>query len=389
MDTIEKGVAYVGAQDDDLDLFEGQYKVPEGISYNSYFIDDEQVAVIDAVDTRRTSDWLEAVERAAIDCGKSPSYLIVQHMEPDHSGSILDFCFAYPEAKIVCTAKAAAMMKAFFPEEDLTARTVTVANGDTLQLGTTTLSFVHTPMVHWPEVMMTIDQQRGIAYTADAFGSFAMWGGENAWVHEARRYYANIVGKYGPSVQMVLKKLSPFSIKKIAPLHGPLLEGDDMTNAISLYDKWSSYMPDTRGVLVAYASIYGGTAEVAREIASRLRESGAGEVVLIDLCRHDISDAVAHAFSLDRMVLCSVTCDGDMMAQMHDFIYHLACKNLQNRKVALVENGSWAPAAARSMQKMLGEMKNITIAEPIVSIRSRRTADTDKQIALLVDEMAK
>lgn len=385
MDMIAEGVAYIGAQDDDIDLFEGQYKVPAGISYNSYFIFDEKPTVIDAVDSRRCSDWLLAIERTVNNCAKTPEYLIIQHMEPDHSGSVLDFCMAYPQAKIVCTKKAAAMLAAFFPQADLSQRIITVGDGDTLCLGATTLQFATAPMVHWPEVMMTIDATRGIAYSADAFGSFALWGAPDAWVDEARRYYTNIVGKYGPSVQAIMKKLSTFPIKKIAPLHGPLLEGAELTRALSLYDKWSRYEPDTKGVLVAYASIYGGTAAVAREIAARLQEENAGRVVLIDLCRHDVSDAVALAFSLDRMVLCSVTCDGDMMTAMHDFLYHLSCKNLQRRKIAIVENGSWAPAAARRMQQMLGEMKEMTVVSPVVTIKSRRAATDDAPLTALID----
>lgn len=388
MDMIAKGVAYVGAQDEDIDLFEGQYKVPQGISYNSYFIIDTHSAVLDAVDSRRTSDWLEAVARTVAEAGVTPSYLIVHHMEPDHSGSILEFCQAYPEAKIVCTKKAADMMANFFPSTNLSDRILTVADGDTLSLGTTTLTFATAPMVHWPEVMMTVDTQRGILYSADAFGSFAMWGADDAWIDEARRYYANIVGKYGPSVQTILKKLSKYNINTIAPLHGPMLSGSDVAQATGLYHKWSLYQPDTHGVLVAYASIYGGTAAVAREIASRLRESNAGEVVLIDLCRHDVSDAVAQAFRLDRMVLCSVTTDGDMMTAMHDFLYHLSCKALRGRRVALVENGSWASAAARRMQQMLADMKDMTVVEPIVSIRSRRTTALDQPLTDLIAAIA-
>lgn len=389
MDIIAEGVAYVGAQDDDLDYFEGQYRVPSGISYNSYFIADEHSAIIDAVDTRRCGDWLEAVARASRSFGKQPSYLIVQHMEPDHSGSIADFCRACPDAKILCTKKAAEMLNRFFPDSDFSGRTQCVGDGETLSLGKTTLKFVTAPMVHWPEVMMTVDETHGIAYTADAFGSFAMWGSHGEWEHEARRYYSNIVGKYGPSVQSVMKKLAALDVSKIAPLHGPMLEGAGMARALELYGKWSRYEADTRGVLVAYASIYGATAEVAREIASRLREAGAGDVVTVDLCRHDMSDAVGLAFSLDRMVLCSVTCDGDMMGAMHDFLYHLSCKNLKNRKVALVENGSWAPVAGRRMAEMLADMKDMTVADTSVTIHSRRSASDEEKIELLVEEMAK
>jgi len=366
MHSITPNIRFIGAEDDNIDLFEGQYPVPNGISYNSYLIEDEHPAVVDAVDLRRCADWMTSLA----DTGRHPEYLIVQHMEPDHSGSIHALIDRYPDIKIVCTAKASVMLANFFEDVDFTSRCHIVADGDTLSLGKHRLTFVTAPMVHWPEVMMTIDETDGVLFSADAFGSFAMSASTDAWDAEARRYYTNIVGRFGASVQTVIKKLAGRKFSTIAPLHGPVLS-ENLAHHLQLYDKWSRYEPETDGVLVAYASIYGGTAEVARRIAAQLENEDAGEVVLIDLCRHDVSYAVAEAFRLSRMVLCSVTYDGGLFPAMHSFLHHLESKRLCGRRVALVENGSWAPVAARLMADELAKMKDMTVVEPVLTINSR------------------
>lgn len=384
MEKITANVRFIGAEDDNIDLFEGQYPAPAGISYNSYFIDDEKIAVVDAVDMRRCDDWLVALDEAL--GGRRPAYLIVQHVEPDHSGSIRAMLERYPEVKVVATAKALAMLGNFFEGMDFASCSIAVCDGDTLELGRTVLSFVTAPMVHWPEVMMTHDLTDGILFSADAFGSFAMSGSTNAWDSEARRYYCNIVGKYGSSVQTVMKKLTrkPFDI--IAPLHGPVLK-DNLEHYWMLYDKWSRYEPEIRGVLVAYASIYGGTADAARRLAAMLRDRNAGEVVLFDLCRHDLSYAVAEAFRLSRLALCSVTCDGALFPAMYSFIHHLAAKNLRGRRVAVVENGSWTPLAGKRMCDMLEAMKDMTVVSPVVTIRSRMHDSDIPALASLADAL--
>ncbi len=385
MQSIISNVHFIGAEDDNLDLFEGQYPVPGGISYNSYLIDDEKTAVVDAVDVRRCSDWLYALDTAL--AGRTPDYLIVQHMEPDHSGSIGALLARYPAAKIVATAKAVAMLGNFFEDIDFSTRTIAVGDGDTLSLGRTTLRFVTAPMVHWPEVMMTLDESDGILFSADAFGTFAMSDATGCWEAEARRYYCNIVGKYGSSVQSVMAKLAPLKFGIIAPLHGPVLRGD-LGHYWKLYDKWSRYEPECRGVLVAYASVYGGTAEAARRLAAMLRDRDAGEVVLMDLCRHDVSYAVAEAFRLNSMALCSVTYDGALYPAMYSFLHHLGMKALRGRTAGIVENGSWAPVAGRLMRDMLGKMKDMTVVDPAVTIRSRLHEDDMPALTALADALA-
>ncbi len=361
-------VKFIGVDDDNLDLFEGQYPVPNGISYNSYLIDDENIAVVDAVDIRRCSEWLALLD-STLD-GRHPAYLIVQHMEPDHSGSIRAVLEKYPEMKVVATAKAIAMLDNFFDGMGFSERSISVKDGDTLSLGHTTLRFITAPMVHWPEVMMTLDETDGVLFSADAFGTFATSNATEGWDNEARRYYCNIVGKYGSCVQAVMKKLTGLPFGIIAPLHGPILK-ENLAHYWNLYDKWSRYIPETEGVLVAYASIYGGTAEAARRLADMLRSRGAGDVVLIDLCRHDVSYAVAEAFRLSRLALCSVTYDGAMFPAMHNFLHHLAAKNFSGRHVGILENGSWAPTAGKLMCKALAEMKDMTVVGSTVTIRSR------------------
>lgn len=388
MQSITDNIRYIGAEDDNLDLFEAQYPVPEGISYNSYLIADEKVAIVDAVDSRRCDDWLAQLAEALGD-GVTPDYLIVQHMEPDHSGSVSALIERYPNVTIVCTQKAAGMLANFFEDVDFSGRIHAVSDGDTLSLGRTQLRFITAPMVHWPEVMMTLDETDGVLFSADAFGSFAMSSASTsrAWDAEARRYYANIVGRFGQSVQMVMKKLKgqPFCV--VAPLHGPVLK-ENLAHYWTLYDKWSSWEPETQGVFVAYASIYGGTAEAARRIAAELQnDERAGEVVLMDLCRHDVSYAVAEAFRLSRMVLCCATYDGSLFPAMHTFLHHLEIKNLTRRKVALVENGSWAPVAARKMAEALSKLKRIEIVEPVLTIRSRLHHDDMPVVRELVSAL--
>lgn len=386
MQAIAPNVKFIGAEDDNLDLFEGQYPLTQGISYNSYLIDDEQIAVMDAVDIRRCSDWLTRLADAL--GGRTPAYLIVQHMEPDHSGSIRAMLERYPEAKVVATAKAMAMLDNFFDGIDLAERRVTVADGDTLSLGRTTLRFITAPMVHWPEVMVTLDETHGILFSADAFGSFAMSEADEAWTDEARRYYCNIVGKYGANVQALMKKLSGLKFSTIASLHGPLLDGD-LARYWALYDKWSRYEPECRGTLVAYASIYGGTAEAARRLAMELEKRDAGEVILMDLCRHDVSYAVAEAFRLSRLALCSVTYDASLFPAMHNFLHHLEMKSFRNRPFALIENGSWAPVAGKLMCDTLGRMKGMTQVAPVLTIRSRMHPADLCGISALADALAK
>lgn len=386
MQAIAPNVKFIGAEDDNLDLFEGQYPLTKGISYNSYLIDDEQIAVMDAVDIRRCSDWLTRLADAL--GGRTPAYLIVQHMEPDHSGSIRAMLERYPEAKVVATAKAMAMLDNFFDGIDLAERRVTVADGDTLSLGRTTLRFITAPMVHWPEVMVTLDETAGILFSADAFGSFAMSEADEAWTDEARRYYCNIVGKYSANVQALMKKLTGLKFSTIASLHGPLLDGD-LARYWTLYDKWSRYEPECPGTLVAYASIYGGTAEAARRLAMELEKRDAGEVVLMDLCRHDVSYAVAEAFRLSRLALCSVTYDASLFPAMHNFLHHLEMKSFRNRPFALIENGSWAPVAGKLMCDTLGRMKGMTQVAPVLTIRSRMHPADLCGISALADALAK
>lgn len=366
--SVTPNVRFIGVDDDNLDLFESQYPLVKGISYNSYLIDDEHVAIVDAVDVRRCYDWLANLSEALE--GRQPDYLIVQHVEPDHSGSVAAVLNRYPGLKVVATSKAVEILVNFFEGTDIAARSVMVKDGDTLALGRATLKFFTAPMVHWPEVMMTLDEADGVLFSADAFGTFAMPSSTEAWDDEARRYYCNIVGKYGNNVKAVMKKLAgqPFNI--VAPLHGPVLRGN-LAHYWRLYEKWSNYEPETRGVLVAYASVYGGTAEAARRLAVMLREEGAGDVVLMDLCRHDVSYAVSETFRLSGLALCSVTYDASLFPAMYNFLHHLQMKNLKNRTVGIVENGSWAPVAGKLMGDMLSKMKDMTVVEPRVTIRSR------------------
>ena len=365
---ITPTIKYVGVDDLDIDLFESQYVVPDGMAYNSYIILDEKVAIMDTVDARKGTEWWANVE-AVLD-GRTPDYLVVQHLEPDHAALIHEVLDRYPQVKVVATAKAVQMMPQFFEGVDFEGRTIAVKEGDTLSLGSHTLQFFVAPMVHWPEVMVSYEQSEKVLFAADAFGKFGALCNGGAWDCEARRYFINICGKYGAQVQTLLKKAATLDIKTICPLHGPVLT-ENLGHYIGLYDIWSKYEPENEGVLVAYASIHGGTAVAANRLADILREKGAPKVVVADLSRCDMAEAVEDAFRYSHMVVCAASYDADVFPPMHDFLHHLKLKNYQNRKVAIMENGSWAPTAGRVMRAMLEGMKNVAIVEPVVTIRSR------------------
>ena len=361
---ISDSVKYIGVDDTTIDLFESQYVVPEGVSYNSYVILDEKTAVMDTVDKRGMKQW-EVNLLNALD-GRKADYVIVQHMEPDHAGSLARLLELYPDITVVGNAKTFVMINQFFENIDIK-NTLTVKEGDTLSLGSHTLTFVMAPMVHWPEVMVTYESSEKILFSADGFGKFgALSLTEN---EEARRYYFNIVGKYGAPVQTLLKKASALDIKTICPLHGPVLT-DNLGYYLDLYNTWSSYQPESKGVFVAYASIHGNTAHAAEKFADMLRNKGVEKVVVTDLSRCDIAEAVEDAFRYDRMVLAAASYDAGVFPIMQDFLHHLQAKAYQNRTVGLIENGSWAPTAAKTMRNILDTMKNITVVEPVVTIKS-------------------
>ncbi len=363
---IINSVYYVGADDKTIDLFESQYLVPNGVSYNSYVIRDEKPAVLDTVDPRAGEQWLANLEEVLE--GESPDYLIVSHLEPDHAGNIGKLAEKYPKMKLVGNAKTFAMLPQFF-EMDLTDRCVTVKEGDTLSLGAHTLTFVMAPMVHWPEVMVAYESKEKILFSADGFGKFGALDAEEAWVDEARRYYINIVGKYGAQVQALLKKAAGLDIAMICPLHGPILR-ENLGYYLEKYQTWSSYEPEETGIVIAYASIHGNTAKAAKELAEMLKEKTEAPVKVYDLARADMPTVVAEAFRYDRLVLAAASYDGGVFPCMEDFLHHLRAKTYRSRKVALLENGTWAPSAARTMRSILDEMKNLTICEPVVTIRS-------------------
>ena len=365
---ISPAIKYVGVDDLDIDLFESQYIVPEGMAYNSYIILDEKVALMDTADARKGAEWWCNVKEAL--AGRIPDYLVVQHLEPDHAALIAEVMEEYPAVKVVATAAAVKMLPQFFEGVDFSNRVVTVKEGDTLPLGSHTLQFFVAPMVHWPEVMVSYEQSEKVLFSADAFGKFGALCNEGPWDCEARRYYINICGKYGAQVQTLLKKAATLDIRMICPLHGPVLT-EDLGHYIGLYDIWSKYEPETDGVFVAYASIHGGTAVAANRLAEILREKGAPKVVVTDLSRCDMAEAVEDAFRYSHMVVCAASYDADVFPPMYDFLHHLKMKNYQKRRVAIVENGSWAPTAGRVMRAMLEGMKEIEIVEPVVTIRSR------------------
>ena len=385
MNDISKNIRYVGVNDHAVDLFEGQYKVPGGMSYNSYVILDEKTAVLDTVDAHFTDEWLRNVA-AALD-GRQPDYLIVHHMEPDHSANIAEFLKVYPQTTVVATAKALAMMGEFFEGLDLTGRTLAAANGGTLSLGAHELNFVFAPMVHWPEVMFSYESSEKVLFSADGFGKFGALDVEEDWVPEARRYYIGIVGKYGVQVQNVLKKAAALDIAVIAPLHGPVLRGD-LGLYLEKYNAWSSYTPEEDGILIAYTSVYGHTKAAAELLAQTLAEKGAKvPVVLCDLARADMSSAVADAFRYSKLVLATTTYNGDVFPFMREFLDHLAERNFQKRAVGLIENGAWAPMAAKVMQGKLAACKELQMLEPVVTVRSALNDASRAQVAALADAL--
>ena len=382
---ITPSIKYVGVDDTDIDLFESQYVVPQGISYNSYVILDEKIAIMDTVDHRKEETWVENVKEAL--AGKTPDYLIVQHMEPDHAGSIARLIEMYPGIQLVASAKAIQMMPQFFEGIDFSDKTIAVKEADTLSLGEHTLQFFMAPMVHWPEVMVTYDQKDKVLFTADGFGKFGALCNDKLeeWSHEAKRYYFNICGKYGMQVQALLKKAAKLDIACICPLHGPVLK-ENLGYYIGLYDKWSKYEAEIKGTLVAHASIHGGTKAAAEKLAEMLQEKGE-EVYLMDLTRTDMSEAIEVSFIYDKMVVAAASYDASVFPVMYDFLHHLQIKNWQNRRVAMMENGSWAPSAAKTMRGLLETMKNVEIVEPVVTIRSTMKQTDLPAMQTLVDAL--
>ena len=379
---VTDDIRYAGVDDTTLDLFESQYPVPYGVSYNSYVILDEKTAIMDTVDARATEEWLKNISEILGD--REPDYLVISHLEPDHAANIGRLAEMYPKMQLVGNAKTFSMLPQFF-EMDLTDRTVVVKEGDELSLGSHTLKFFLAPMVHWPEVMVTYDEKDKVLFSADGFGTFGAISENLPWIQEARRYYINIVGKYGPSVQMLLEKAAGLDIAMICPLHGPVLK-DDLSFYLDKYNTWSSYTPEDQGVVVAYASMHGNTKEAAVYIAEQLRAAGE-KVIVFDLSRDDVSYAVEAAFRLDRMVLAAPTYDGGLFPCMEDFLNHLKAKNFQNRRIALVENGSWGPMAAKKMREILDTMKNLTICETTVTIRSAMKEADKESIAKMLEEL--
>ena len=372
---ITPDIIYIGQDDKDITLFESQYDLPEGMCYNSYVIDDEDIAIMDTTDQRTLTPWLEDLQQALN--GRKPKYLIVQHLEPDHTSGISEVLRLYPEIKIVCTCKASSMIPLFFPNDDITDKVMTVKEGDTLSLGRHTLKFIMAPMVHWPEVMVTYDATDKVVFSADGFGKFGVRDAEpDDWACEARRYYFNICGKYGGPVSTLLKKLSALEVEQICPLHGPILKGEAMAEALRLYTIWSAYGVEAEGVFIAYASIHGCTKEAAELLAAILKGKGCMKVAIADLCREDQAEAIEDAFKYGKVVLAASSYDAGLFPPMYDFIHHLQIKAWQNREVALIENGSWAPSAGRVMRQMIEEMKNVAIKGNLVTIRGRMK-DTD------------
>ena len=380
---ITKDIKYIGVNDRDIDLFEGQYIVPEGMAYNSYVIIDEKIAVMDTVDGRFGEEWLGNLSAAIGD--RKPDYLVVQHMEPDHSGSITAFVKAYPEAIIVSSAKAFVMMKNFFGD-DYSHKRIVVGEGDKLELGSHTLTFVTAPMVHWPEVIVTYDSKDKVLFSADGFGKFGALDAEEDWACEARRYYIGIVGKYGAQVQALLKKAATLDIEKICPLHGPVLT-ENLGYYIGLYDTWSSYRPEEEGVMIAYTSVYGNTKKAAMKLAELLEKKGCPKVVVNDLARCDMAEAVEDAFRYSKLVLATTTYNADIFPFMKEFINHLTERNYSNRTVAFIENGSWAPMATKVMKSMLEKSKNLTYTENNVTIMSALNTQSEAQLEALATEL--
>ena len=381
---VTETIKYIGVDDTTIDLFESQYIVPNGISYNSYLIMDEKIAIMDTVDLRKGEEWFANLEEALE--GRTPDYLVVQHMEPDHAGNIANLLAKYPAIKIAASAKAIQMMPQFFEDTCFEGKTIAVKEGETLNLGAHTLQFFMAPMVHWPEVMVTYDQADKVLFTADGFGKFGALAHEEDWACEARRYYFNICGKYGAQVQALLKKAATLDIACICPLHGPILK-ENLGYYIGLYDTWSKYEVETEGIFIAYASIHGGTKKVAEKLAEILREKGAPKVSIADLCRDDMAEAVEDAFRMSKLVVAAASYDADVFPPMHDFLHHLKLKAYQKRRVGIIENGSWAPCAGRVMKGMLETMKEIEIVEPMVTIRSAMKQGDIPALEALADAM--
>lgn len=380
---ITKDIKYIGVNDHEVDLFEGQYDVPNGMAYNSYVIIDEKIAVMDTVDARFTHEWLDNLQNVLGD--RKPDYLIVQHMEPDHSANILNFTNTYPDAKIVASKKAFAMMKQFFGTDFADKQTV-IAEGDSLVLGKHELGFVAAPMVHWPEVMITYDKTDKVLFSADGFGKFGALDVEEDWACEARRYYIGIVGKYGQQVQNLLKKASALDIEIICPLHGPVLK-ENLSYYIGLYDTWSSYQSESEGIVIAYTSVYGNTKKAVLQLAQKLKDNGCPKVSVNDLARCDMAEAVEDAFRYNKIIFATTTYNADIFPFMREFINHLTERNFQNKTVAFIENGSWAPLAAKVMREMLSNCKNLTYADTTVKILSALNEESSEQLDKLADEL--
>lgn len=380
---VTDSVKYVGVQDYDLDLFEGQYIIPNGVAYNSYVILDDKIAVMDTVDIRARDEWLGNLSEVL--SGRNPDYLVVQHMEPDHSASIKAAAEKYPQMKIVGNKRTFDMIDRFF-DMDLEGRTLTVKEGDTLDLGHRKLTFVLAPMVHWPEVMVSYESSEKILFAADGFGKFGALDTDEDWDCEARRYYFNIVGKYGAQVQALLKKASALDIQTICPLHGPILK-EDLGHYIDLYDTWSKYEPEDKGVFIAYASIYGNTKKAAEKLGEILTEKGVEKVSIADLARDDWAECVEDAFRYDRLVIASPTYDGGIFTPAEEFINHLKAKTYRNRKVGIIENGTWAPSAGQKIKAAMESLKDIEVLEPIVTVKSSVKEDTIEQLNALAEAL--
>ena len=381
---ISESIKYIGVDDRETDLFEGQYIIPNGVSYNSYVVFDEKIAVMDTVDKIATDKWVENLEKALN--GKAPDYLVISHMEPDHASNIKLFAEKYPNAKLVGNAKTFAYMPQFF-NLNVDDRKVVVKEGDTLELGQHTLTFIMAPMVHWPEVMVAYDSKDKVLFSADGFGKFGALDADEDWTCEARRYYFNIVGKYGAQVQALLKKTASLDIQTICPLHGPILN-ENLSYYIDKYDIWSSFRPEDKGVMIAYGSMHGNTKQAALELKALLEERGVQKVAVADLTRDDMAEAIEDAFRYDRLVVACPTYDGALFPAVEDFLYHLKIKNYQSRRVALIENGTWAPMAGKKMKEYFEGMKNITLCDTVVTVKSTLNETSAEQLKALADELA-
>ncbi|MBR0277834.1 MAG: FprA family A-type flavoprotein [Clostridia bacterium] len=380
---ITENIYYVGVDDKTLDLFESQYIVPNGISYNSYIVFDDKITVFDTADKRATDKWFANLENTLN--GKIPDYLVVSHMEPDHAANIINFCKKYDDAKVIMSAKALSMMPQFF-DEDISERCIVVKDNEKISTGKHEFTFIMAPMIHWPEVMVTYDSYDKVLFSADAFGKFGALDTDEDWTCEARRYYFNIVGKYGAQVQVLLKKAAELNIKTICPLHGPVLS-ENLEFYINKYNIWSSYEPEDDGVFIAYSSIHGNTRKAVEKLAEILKEKGAKKIQVSDLARDDMAENIEDAFRYDKMIVAACTYDGGLFPCMEDFLNHLKAKTYRNRKVGIIENGSWGPMAAKYMKKYLEEMKDISICEKIVTIKSAMKESDVDQLNALADEI--